>query len=237
MLGLSKQQELKINVAKAAIKYVPEGQIIGVGTGSTINYFIDELYTIKDKIKGAVASSEATAIKLKKAGIPVITLNDINYLDIYIDGADEINISGAMIKGGGAALTREKIIASMAKFFVCIVDSSKVVDHLGKFPLPIEIIPMASGQITRQIATWGGQASLRMSSKKNDDVLITDNGNVILDVTGISYDDAKYWESKFNSIVGVVTVGLFAARAADIALISHDSRVVTKEYSKKHSKI
>lgn len=230
MLILSKQQELKISVAKAALKYVPEGEIIGVGTGSTINYFIDELYTIKDKIKGAVASSEATAMKLKKAGIPVITLNDINYLNIYIDGADEINTTGAMIKGGGAALTREKIIASMAKIFICIVDSSKVVDHLGKFPLPIEIIPMASGQIIRQISAWGGQTSLRMSSKKNDDVLITDNGNVILDVTGISYDDAKYWESKFNSIVGVVTVGLFAARAADIALISHDSKVVTKEY-------
>ncbi len=232
MIQTPKQQNLKIDVAKAAIAYIPEGQVIGVGTGSTINFFIDELYAVKNKICGAVASSEITAIKLKEIGIPVIALNDINYLDIYIDGADEIDSTGAMIKGGGAALTREKIIAAMAKSFICIVDSSKVVDCLGNFPLPIEVIPMASGQIIRQIAEWGGHANLRINYKNNNSVLITDNGNVILDVTGISYDDAKYWESKFNSIVGVVTVGIFAARAADIALIANYSGITVQNYSK-----
>lgn len=233
MIILSEQQRLKNNVAKAALNYIPDGQIIGVGTGSTINYFIDELHTIKNRICGAVASSEATAIKLRQIGIPVIELNDINYLNIYIDGADEVNTTGAMIKGGGAALTREKIISSIAETFICIVDSSKVVNCLGKFPLPIEVIPMASGQITRQIASWGGQASLRLRCKKSNDVLITDNGNVILDVIGISYDDARYWESKFNSIVGVVTVGLFATRAADTVLISHSSGVTVQKHSNK----
>ncbi len=176
------QDELKQAVAKAAIQYVVAGEIVGVGTGSTANFFIDELAKIKDTIPGAVASSEATAARLRGHGIKVFDLNDVDSMPIYIDGADEIDGSGAMIKGGGAALTREKIVASVAAKFVCIADGSKLVKVLGKFPLPIEVIPMAQSVVSRQLSLLGGQPKLRLKDGKP---LITDNGNVIIDVHGL----------------------------------------------------
>jgi ribose 5-phosphate isomerase A len=224
------QHTLKMAVAKAAIAYVPHGQVIGVGTGSTANCFIDQLVNIKDRIPAAVASSEATAARLKAIGITVVELNSVDSLGVYVDGADEIDLYGAMIKGGGAALTREKIVAAIAQKFICIVDSSKVVTHLGAFALPVEVIPMASGQVIRQFCAWGGQASLRMDPKDNSNALLTDNGNVVVDVRGLLYDDAKVWESRINAVAGVVTVGLFAARGADIALVGSVNGVETKTY-------
>ncbi|QDZ27300.1 ribose-5-phosphate isomerase RpiA [Noviherbaspirillum sp. UKPF54] len=210
------QDELKQAVACAAIEYVPQGEIIGVGTGSTANFFIDELGKIKDRIKGAVASSEATAQRLRSHGIPVFDLNDVERLSVYIDGADEITPQGAMIKGGGAALTREKIVASVSDRFVCIADGSKLVGVLGAFPLPVEVIPMAQAALARKLAALGCEARLRV---KDGQPLITDNGCMILDLIGLKIDRPAEMEALINNMVGVVTVGLFAQRGADVALL------------------
>ncbi|HJV50828.1 MAG TPA: ribose-5-phosphate isomerase RpiA [Noviherbaspirillum sp.] len=210
------QDELKQAVARAAIEYVPQGEIIGVGTGSTANYFIDELGKIKDRIKGAVASSETTADRLKSHGIQVFDLNEVERLSVYIDGADEITPHGAMIKGGGAALTREKIVASVSDKFVCIADGSKLVGVLGAFPLPVEVIPMAQAAVARKLAALGCEARLRVKDGKP---LVTDNGCLILDLVGLKIDRPAELEALINNVVGVVTVGLFAQRGADIALL------------------
>lgn len=205
------QDEMKKAAAWAALDYVKEDSIVGVGTGSTVNHFIDALATIKDKIRGAVSSSEASTTKLKALGIEVYELNDVDCLDVYIDGADEINSSNEMIKGGGAALTREKIVAAVAKQFICIVDSSKHVPVLGGFPLPVEVIPMARSYVARELLKLGGDPVYRQG-------VVTDNGNVILDVHGLQIQAAKELETTINQIVGVVTNGLFAARGADIVI-------------------
>lgn len=213
------QDELKQAVAKAAIEYV-RGGIIGVGTGSTANYFIDALAAIKGRIDGAVASSEATATRLKSHGIPVVDLNSAGELEIYVDGADEITQDFAMIKGGGGALTREKIVAACSKKFICIADASKLVGVLGKFPLPVEVIPMAQSYVAREIVKLGGQPRLREG-------FTTDNGNVILDVYGLSIVDPAELESTLNQLVGVVTNGLFARRGADVLLLGTADGVQT----------
>lgn len=218
------QDEMKQAVARAAIDYVPHGEIIGVGTGSTANFFIDELGQIKDRIKGAVASSEATAARLASHGIPVLDLNQVDSMSVYIDGADEITAGGAMIKGGGAALTREKIVASVARSFICIADGSKLVDTLGAFPLPVEVIPMARAAVARQLTALGGEARLRL---KDGQPLITDNGCVILDVHGLRIADPKGLEVAINNIAGVVTVGLFALRGANVGLLGTSDGVKT----------
>ena len=207
------QDELKQAVARAAIEYVVPDAIIGVGTGSTANYFIDELGRIKDRIPAAVASSEATARRLSGHGIKVLDLNDVVDLPVYVDGADEITEGMAMIKGGGGALTREKIVAAVAKKFVCIADQSKLVPVLGKFPLPVEVIPMARAYVARELARLGGEPVLRAG-------FTTDNGNVILDVHGLQIRDPAELEERINGIVGVVTNGLFARRGADVALLA-----------------
>ena len=216
------QDELKQAVARAAIEYVVDDAIIGVGTGSTANFFIDELGKIKHRIKGAVASSEATAARLKSHGIAVFDLNDVSAMPVYIDGADEIDAQGAMIKGGGAALTREKIVASVADKFVCIADGSKLVDVLGKFPLPVEVIPMAHAVVARKLSALGGQPTLRV---KNGQPVLTDNGCMILDVAGLRITDPRALEAQINAIVGVVTVGLFAQRGADVGLLGTEQGV------------
>ncbi|GGI54395.1 ribose-5-phosphate isomerase RpiA [Oxalicibacterium solurbis] len=210
------QDEMKQAVARAAIEYVVSGEIIGVGTGSTANFFIDELGAIKDRIKGAVASSEATAERLRGHGIQVFDLNDVDSLAVYIDGADEITLQGAMIKGGGAALTREKIVASVARQFVCIADGSKLVKVLGRFPLPVEVIPMAHATVARSLRALGGDPQLRAKDGKP---VVTDNGCYILDVHGMQIADPVTTEQQINQIVGVVTVGLFAQRGANIGLL------------------
>ena len=213
------QDELKQAVAHAAIDHV-RGGIIGVGTGSTANYFIDALAAIKGRIDGAVASSEATATRLKSHGIPVVDLNSAGELAIYVDGADEITEHFAMIKGGGGALTREKIVAACSKKFICIADASKLVDVLGQFPLPVEVIPMAQSYIAREIVKLGGQPRLREG-------FTTDNGNVILDVYGLSIVDPISLETTLNQLVGVVTNGLFARRGADVLLLGTPDGVKT----------
>ncbi len=218
------QDELKQEVARAAIQYVVENEIIGVGTGSTANFFIDELAKMKDRIKGAVASSEATAARLRSHGIAVLDLNQVSSMPVYIDGADEITPQGAMIKGGGAALTREKIVASVAKKFVCIADGSKLVDVLGKFPLPVEVVPMAQAVVAQKLAQIGGEPRLRM---KDGQPLVTDNGNVIIDMHGLQIADPAAMEAAINNIVGVVTVGLFARQAADVCLLGTPEGVKT----------
>lgn len=210
------QDELKQAVARAAIEYVVDGEIIGVGTGSTANFFIDELGRIKDRIKGAVASSEATAQRLRSHGITVFDLNDVADITVYVDGADEVTNDGAMIKGGGAALTREKIVAAVAQKFICIADGSKLVDTLGKFPLPVEVIPMAAALVSRQLAKLGGEPRLRL---KDGAPLVTDNGAYIIDVHGLSITDPKALESTINQFAGVVTVGLFARQGASVCLL------------------
>lgn len=214
------QNAKKQAVAQEAIKYVKENAVLGVGTGSTVNYFIDALEPIKDKIKGAVSSSIASAERLKKLGIPVLDLNEITEFDIYVDGADEINPSMDMIKGGGAALTREKIVASVAKQFICIVDESKQVDVLGKFPLPVEVIPMARNAVIRELKKLGGEPIYREN-------VITDNGNDIIDVHRLLIKNPKELEEKINNIVGVVTVGIFSKRGADVLLVGTDNGVKT----------
>lgn len=213
------QDELKQATARAAIEYVPSG-IIGVGTGSTANYFIDELAKIKGRIDGAVASSEATAQRLKGHGIPVLDLNSAGELEVYVDGADEITEHMHMIKGGGGALTREKIVAACSKKFVCIADGSKLVGLLGKFPLPVEVIPMAQSYVARELVKLGGQPVLRQG-------FTTDNGNVILDVHGLKIMNPVELESQINQITGVVTNGLFARRPADVLLLGTGDGVKT----------
>lgn len=219
------QNQLKQSVAQAAADYVAQnlqsGAILGVGTGSTANLFIDALAPIKEKIRGAVASSESTARKLAELGIPLVNLNDIDSMPIYVDGADEIDASFAMIKGGGGALTREKIIADVADIFVCIADASKCVSTLGQFPLPIEVIPMASAQVARALRKLGGTPKLREG-------FVTDNGNHILDVSGLSITDPVAFETSINQIVGTVTNGLFARRGADVLLLGTLNGVETR---------
>ncbi len=214
------QDELKLAVAQAAIAYVPTNCIVGVGTGSTANFFIDELGKIKNKICGAVASSEASAQRLKEHGIQVVALNDVGSLSVYVDGADEITRHLHMIKGGGGALTREKIVAAASKKFICLCDSSKLVDVLGSFPLPLEVIPMASSYVARQMVLLGGQPKLREG-------FVTDNGNLILDVYGLKILNPVELETTLNSITGVVTNGLFARRGADVLLLGTASGVQT----------
>ena len=213
------QDEMKQTVARAAVEYA-RGGIIGVGTGSTANYFIDALAEVKGRIDGAVASSEATATRLKSHGIPVMELNSVGELEIYVDGADEITEHFAMIKGGGGALTREKIVAACSKQFICIADESKLVGVLGQFPLPVEVIPMARSYVARELVKLGGQPRLREG-------FTTDNGNLILDVHGLSIIDPVSLETAINLIVGVVTNGLFARRSADVLLLGTASGVKT----------
>ena len=210
------QDELKHAVAVSAIDYVIDGEIIGVGTGSTANFFIDELGKIKHRIKGAVASSEATAARLKSHGIAVLDLEQVDSIPVYVDGADEITPQGAMIKGGGGALTREKIIASASQRFICIADESKLVDALGAFPLPVEVIPMAHSVVARKLAAFGGEPRMR---QKDGKPFVTDNGNFILDVSGMKITDPSGMEDRINNITGVVTVGLFARQGASVCLL------------------
>lgn len=206
------QDALKQAVALAALVYVPDGEIIGVGTGSTANFFIDGLAGMRDRIRGAVASSEASAKRLAAHGIPLFDLNEVEAMPVYVDGADEIDAGFCMIKGGGAALTREKIVSSVARRFVCIADASKKVPVLGKFPLPIEVIPLARAQVARALSALGGRPVWREG-------VITDNGNIILDVHGLAIAEPAKLEAEINQIVGVVTNGLFAVRPADVLLL------------------
>ena len=214
------QDELKQAVAKEAVKYVVEDAIVGIGSGSTANFFIDELAKIKNRIDGAVASSQKTADRLKSHGIRVVDLNSVSELPVYIDGADEITEHLAMIKGGGGALTREKIVAAVAKQFVCIADESKLVGMLGKFPLPVEVIPMARSHVGRELVKLGGQPALRQG-------YTTDNGNLILDVWNLDILKPMELEAAINNIVGVVTNGLFARRGADVLLLGTAAGVRT----------
>ena len=214
------QDELKLAVAKEAIKYVVEDAIVGVGTGSTADRFIDELAKIKNRIDGAVASSQRSADRLKSLGIRVVDLNSVDELPVYVDGADEITEHLAMIKGGGGALTREKIVAAVATKFVCIADESKLVGLLGKFPLPVEVIPMARSHVGRELVRLGGQPELRQG-------YTTDNGNLILDVYGLSILKPLELEAELNNITGVVSNGLFARRGADVLLLGTAAGVRT----------
>jgi ribose 5-phosphate isomerase A len=214
------QDELKQAVAREAIKHVVEDAVVGVGTGSTANLFIDELAKIKGRIMGAVASSDRSAERLKGHGVRLYDLNSVNELPVYIDGADEITEHLAMIKGGGGALTREKIVAAAARKFVCIADESKLVPVLGKFPLPVEVIPMARAYVARQMVKLGGQPQLREG-------FTTDNGNVVLDVRGLSILNPVELEGAINNIAGVVTNGLFARRGADVLLLGTKTGVRT----------
>ncbi|TAJ82861.1 MAG: ribose-5-phosphate isomerase RpiA [Gallionellaceae bacterium] len=214
------QDDLKRAVAQAAIAYVPADCIVGVGTGSTANFFIDELARIKHKLRGAVASSEASAKRLQGHGIEVVSLNDAGELPVYVDGADEITRHLHMVKGGGGALTREKIVAAASKKFVCVCDASKLVDVLGKFPLPIEVIPMARSYIAREVVKLGGHPKLREGCT-------TDNGNIILDVHGLQILNPVELETALNHLPGVVTNGLFARRGADVLLLGTRDGVQT----------
>ena len=215
------QDEMKLEVARAAIKYIVPNSIIGVGTGSTANFFIDELATIKDTISGAVASSVATSERLQSHGIEVIDLNIVKEISVYIDGADESDRALNLIKGGGGALTREKIVAAVADKFICIADESKLVSVMGNFPLPIEVIPMSVSYVKKQISkSIGGSPIIREG-------FTTDNGNLILDVHGLKIENPKTLENKLNNIVGVVTNGLFANRGADILLLGTPNGVKT----------
>ncbi|MEC6824419.1 ribose 5-phosphate isomerase A [Photobacterium sp. NCIMB 13483] len=206
------QDEMKKAAGWAALEYVTKNSIVGVGTGSTVNHFIDALATRKEEIKGAVSSSVASTERLEQIGIKVFDANDVASLDIYVDGADEINAEFDMIKGGGAALTREKIVAAIAEKFICIVDNTKQVDVLGQFPLPVEVIPMARSFIGRELVKLGGDPVYREG-------VITDNGNIILDVYNMAITDPKAMEDSINALPGVVTVGLFAHRGADVLIV------------------
>jgi len=218
------QDELKALVGQAALAHVPDGSIVGVGTGSTVNHFIDALATIKDRIAGAVSSSIASSERLKAHGIPVWDANDISSLPVYVDGADEIDHHGHMIKGGGAALTREKIVADLAQRFICIADESKLVDVLGAFALPVEVIPMASAQVARRFASaYGGQATIRPG-------VTTDNGNLILDVRGLRIDQPLAMETEVNQWPGVVTMGVFARHRASLCLLGTAQGVKTLHF-------
>ncbi len=221
------QDELKALVGQAALQYVVPGQIVGVGTGSTVNKFIEALASMKDQIKGAVSSSEASTARLKALGIPVFDSNEVAELAVYIDGADEINGQGHMVKGGGAALTREKIVAAQSKVFVCIADESKLVSVLGVFPLPVEVIPMSSARIMAQFASMGGQAQVRM---KDGQALVTDNGQHIMDVKGLQITDPVAFEAEVIQWPGVVTVGVFAYQKAHVCLLGTSAGVKTLKF-------
>ncbi len=214
------QDELKALVGQAALAYVQPGSIVGVGTGSTVNCFIDALATMKDRIAGAVSSSEKSTQRLQAHGIVVLDSNSVERIPVYIDGADEIDHGGHMIKGGGAALTREKIVADLAERFVCIADESKLVKTLGRFPLPVEVIPMASAQVARRFAALGGEAVLRAG-------VVTDNGGCILDVHGLAISDPLTLEQEINQWPGVVTVGIFARHRASVCLLGTPKGVKT----------
>lgn len=214
------QNALKKAVAEAAVAYVEKGEILGVGTGSTANLFIEALRPLRHKIPGAVASSKATAERLAALGIEVLDLNSVDQISVYVDGADEVNASLEMIKGGGAALTREKIVAAVAKKFICICDASKKVDRLGTFPLPIEVIPMARSYVARELVKLGGSPVYRQG-------VTTDNGNVILDIWNLPIDVPRQMEERINNITGVVTNGLFALRPADVLLLGTNEGVKT----------
>ena len=218
------QDELKALVGQAALQYVVPGQIVGVGTGSTVNKFIEALASMKDRIPGAVSSSNASTTRLQALGIRVFDANEVGELAVYIDGADEIDGRGHMIKGGGAALTREKIVAAQAKRFVCIADESKLVDTLGRFPVPVEVIPMAAQRLVRQFGAMGGTAKLRMAEGRP---LVTDNGQHILDVSGLQIADPLRFESDVNQWPGVVTVGVFAHQKAAVCLLGTSGGVKT----------
>ena len=219
MQGMT-QDEMKLAVARAAIDHVPVGGVIGVGTGSTANFFIVELGKIRHKIDAAVASSEATAQRLKAVGIDVLELNDVQALEVYVDGADEVTRALAMVKGGGGALTREKIVAAVARTFVCIADASKLVEVLGRFPLPVEVVPMARSYVARELVRLGGQPEWRQG-------FVTDNGNCILDVYNLTILQPVELETTLNQIAGVVTNGLFARRGADVLLLATAQGVQT----------
>lgn len=218
------QDELKTLVGQAALRFIVPGQIVGVGSGSTINKFIDALAGMKDQIKGAVSSSVASTQRLQGLGIEVFDSNAVDHLSVYIDGADEIDHQGNMIKGGGAALTREKIVAALSAKFVCIVDESKLVRTLGNFPIPVEVIPMAEKRITQQFAVLGGQARVRL---KDGLPLVTDNGQIILDVSGLQIGDPRAFELEVSQWPGVVTVGVFAFQKAQVCLLGTASGVRT----------
>ena len=221
------QDELKTLVGQAALQYVVPGEIVGVGTGSTVNKFIDALATIKHTIQGAVSSSVASTERLKALGIPVFDSNDVESLSVYIDGADEIDAQGYMVKGGGAALTREKIVAAQSRQFVCIADDTKLVKVLGAFPLPVEVIPMAAARVMRQFEAMGGQAALRL---KDGQPLVTDNGQHIVDVKGLQIADPLAFESQVNNWPGVVTVGVFAHQKAQVCLLGTALGVKTLQF-------
>ena len=221
------QDELKTLVGRAALRYVPLGQVVGVGTGSTVNKFIEALATIKDQIPGAVSSSLASTERLRAIGIRVFDANEVEDLAVYVDGADEIDGRGCMIKGGGAALTREKIVAAQSRRFVCIADESKRVEVLGKFPLPVEVIPMATQRIVRQFAALGGTARVRLQDGRP---LVTDNGQHILDVPGLAIRDPLALESEVNQWPGVLTVGVFAQQKAAVCLLGTSGGVQTLNF-------
>ena len=221
------QDELKTLVGQAALQYVVAGDIVGVGTGSTVNKFIDALGTIKHTIKGAVSSSVASTERLKALGITVFDANEVDSLAVYIDGADEIDHAGYMIKGGGAALTREKIVAALSKQFVCIADESKLVNTLGAFPLPVEVIPMATKRVMQQFSAMGGQCTVR---QKDGQPLVTDNGQHIVDVLNLKISDPLAFESQVNQWPGVVTVGVFAHQKAHVCLLGTSSGVKTLKF-------
>jgi ribose 5-phosphate isomerase A len=225
--GALTQEQLKTLVGQAALQYVVRGELVGVGTGSTVNQFIDALATIKDQIKGAVSSSVASTERLRALGIAVFDSNDVERLPVYIDGADEIDGHGHMVKGGGAALTREKIVAAQSDKFICIADESKLVAVLGQFPLPVEVIPMATARIARQFAAMGGHAVLR---QKNGQPLVTDNGQHILDVTGLQIRDPLAFEAQVSQWPGVVTVGVFAFQRAQLCLLGTAQGVKTLNF-------
>jgi ribose 5-phosphate isomerase A len=210
----------KQRAAEAALEYVRDGTVVGVGTGSTVNFFIDALAGLRGRVAGAVSSSEASTLRLRKFGIEVLDLNSTGELDLYVDGADESTRALELIKGGGGALTREKIVAAASRQFVCIVDEQKLVDRLGRFPLPVEVIPMARAHVARQLTRLGGEPVLREG-------FVTDNGNQILDVRGLAIDDPAGLETHINQVAGVVTVGLFALRPADVLLVGTATDVVT----------
>jgi ribose 5-phosphate isomerase A len=222
------QDELKTLVGQAALQYVVPGEIVGVGTGSTVNKFIDALATVKDQIKGAVSSSLASTQRLQALGITVFDANTVDHLSVYIDGADEIDGCGNMVKGGGAALTREKIVAALSAKFVCIADASKRVDTLGAFPLPVEVIPMATRRLIAQFAAKGGVAQVRM---KDGQPLVTDNGQHVIDVTGLSIHDPLAFEAEVSQWPGVVTVGVFAFQRAQVCLLATAHGVETLTFS------
>ena len=220
------QDQLKVLVGQAALAYVVDGEILGVGTGSTVNCFIDALAPLRDRIPGAVSSSEASTARLKALGIRVFDANEVGELAVYIDGADEIDGKGCMVKGGGAALTREKIVAAQSRRFVCIADASKRVQALGRFPVPVEVVPMAAQQLVRRFAALGGQATLRQA-KDGAGPLVTDNGQHILDVAGLQITDALGFESDVNQWPGVVSVGVFAHQRAQVCLLGTPQGVQT----------